>query len=352
MGRSNLRPMRIAPALASLGAVAIVALVATAAYGHRSAQGVPPGFSPESVAAVGTHHLWVLGGGAMCGESSCNALVRSTDAGKHFSRVALPPQSPRETVSTVVFANARDGYAYAVDSGPLYETRDGGESWQRAGPTGAVSAFATAGGYAYAVVGHYRLERSRVGRDSWQRVKLAVPRLPFTLAARGSNVWFLGPPGHRADSDTIAFSSDHARSFTSRKGPCLSELGGTLVPTAGRVVWAVCDTGNFSQTYRSTNDGRTFRLVQGPGQTNGAQVAAFSGDVAVLDVGGIASLYRTTDRGARWTRVRSTPQHGSFGWLSSTTNRLGFAVIETWTPAQRVWRTTDAGTTWHFMPIR
>jgi hypothetical protein len=344
--------MRIAQVLASLGAVAVVAIIATAAYGHRAAQGVPPGFSPESVAAVGTHDLWVLGGGAMCGGSSCNALVRSTDAGKHFSQVALPPQSPRETVSTAVFANARDGFAYADESGPLYVTRDGGESWHRAGPTGDVSAFATAGGFAYLVAGLHQFERSPVGRDSWQRVKLAVPRFPFRLAARGPKVWYLGPPSHGADHGTIAVSSDHGRSFTSRKGPCLSELGGTLVPAADRVVWAVCDTGNLSQTYRSTNDGRSFRLVRTPGETNGAEVAAFSAHAAVLDVGGIASLYRTTDRGARWTPVRSTPQHGTFGWLSSTTNRLGFAVIDTWKPAQRVWRTTDAGATWRPLPIR
>jgi photosystem II stability/assembly factor-like uncharacterized protein len=183
-------------------------------------------------------------------------------------------------------------------------------------------------------------------------VKLAVPRFPFSLAARGPNVWFLGPPRHRPDFDTVALSSDHGRSFTVRKGPCFSELGGTLVPAAGRVVWAVCDTGNFSRTYRSADDGRSFRPVQGPGETNGAEVAPFSADKAVLDVGGIASLYRTTDRGARWTPVHSTPQHGTFLWLTSATNRLGFAVIETWAPAQRVWRTTDAGASWHYLPIR
>lgn len=339
---------RIALVLVSVVAVAVIA---AAAYGRGSAPGVPPGFSPESVAAFGTHDLWVVGG-ATCGGTSCSALLRSTDGGKHFNRVGLPPPPKPGEVPDVVFANEGDGFAYFEDASPLFVTRDGGESWHRAGPTGDVSAFATAGGNAYLVAGLHHFQRSPVGRDSWQKVKLAVPHYPFTLAARGPNVWFLGPPSHGADHDTIALSSDHGRSFTSRKGPCFSELGGTLVPTADRVVWAVCDTGNFSQTYRSTNDGRSFRLIKGPGQTNAAEVAPFSARGAVLDVGGISSLYRTTDRGAHWTPLHSTPVEGTILWLRSMTNRLGFAVIETWSPTWHLWRTTNAGATWHSMPIR
>lgn len=347
MGRSSLRPMRIASA-AGLAVAVTVAVVTSA---HGSASGVPRGFSPEGVAATGTRNLWVLGD-YKCGKSYCNALVRSSDAGKQFSRADLPPLPAQGTVPTVVFANGRDGFAYVEDGGPLYVTRDGGESWHREGPAGVVGAFATAGGYAYLVAGLHRFERSPVGRDSWQRVKVAVPHHPFSLAARGSNVWFLGPPRRHRDLDTIAISSDYGRSFTSQKGPCVSELGGTLSPSADRVVWAVCPTGSLSQIYRSADDGRSFRLVRSPGETNGAEVAPFSSRAAVLDVGGIASLYRTTDGGARWTAVRSTPQHGTASGLRSTTKRLGFAVIETWTPAERLWRTTDAGATWHPLPIR
>lgn len=331
-----------------LVSAAVVAIVANAAYGHRAAEGVPSDFTPQSVAAIGTQDVWVEGQ-STCDGSSCPVLVRSTDAGQHFSRVDLPP-TPKQESSTVVFANGRVGFAYDEGVTPLYVTHDGGESWNRAGPTGDVGAFATAGGYAYAAGLHW-FARSPVGSDKWQRVKLPVSRFPFSLAARGPNVWFLGPPRRGRDFDTLARSTDHGRSFTSRKGPCPSELGGTLVPTADRVVWATCDTGNFSETYRSKDNGHSFRLVRTPGESNGASVAPFSARAAVLDVGGIRSLYRTTNGGGRWTEVRSTPQNGTFLWLRSTTNRRGFAVIETWKPAQGVWRTTDGGATWHSMPI-
>jgi photosystem II stability/assembly factor-like uncharacterized protein len=150
--------MRIALILASAG---VVAVLATVAYGHGAAPGVPRGFSPESVSAVGTHDLWVLGG-AQCEENSCSALLRSTDAGKHFSQVALPPPSPKGVTPTVVFANARDGYAYVEQSTPLYVSRDGGESWHHAGPTGDVSAFATAAATAIS----WRVSTGSSGRRS------------------------------------------------------------------------------------------------------------------------------------------------------------------------------------------
>lgn len=276
--------MRFALALALAGAVAAVG---TAAYGRGLARGVPRGFGPETVAAVGTRDYWVLGG-YRCGQNYCNALVRSTDAGKHFERVALPPLPTQGTIPTIEFANARVGFTFVEDTTPLYVTRDGGTTWHREGPARNVSAFAAAGGYAYMVAGHHRFERSPVGRSAWRRLTLPVLHLPFSLAARGPDVWFLGPPRHRPDFDTVALSSDHGRTFTPRKGPCFSELGGTLVPAPGGVVWAVCPSGMMAELSLSTNDGRSFPTVRSahdpgglrqPGLVNSARIAAASARV-------------------------------------------------------------------------
>ena len=227
--------MRIALAIALVG----VLVSATAASARNTASGVPHGFQPETAAAVGAHDLWLLGDGA---------LLRSTDGGEEFARVGLPPFPSQGDAPDVVFANARDGFAYVEGSTPLYVTHDGGESWHRAGPRRDVSAFAAAAGFAYVVSGRHELERSRVSQDAWQRSSLAALHLPFSLAARGSDVWFLGPPRHRPDYDTLALSSDHGRTFTPLKGPCLAELGGALVPAADGVVWAVCPCGMMARS--------------------------------------------------------------------------------------------------------
>ncbi len=348
--------MRIALALALAGAVAVAG---TAAYGHGAAQGVPQGFSPETAAAVGRHDYWVLGD-YRCSSKWCLALVRSTDAGRHFRRVAFPSIPGQISAPTIMFANERDGFAYAEGASPLYVTRDGGESWHRAGPARNVTAFAAAGGYAYVVAGSHKLERSRVGGSAWHTVKLSILHLPFSLAARGRDVWFLGPPRHRPDFDTVALSSDHGRSFVRRTGPCLSELGGGLVPAAHGVVWAVCPTGNMGELELSRNGGRSFPTIRSahdpgglrdPGLINSAVLAAASAHVAVLSRGAAGALLRTTDTGRHWRAVPHTARIREVFWLRFTTSRVGAAMVSLRHGTQ-LWRTTDGGATWHSVPIR
>jgi photosystem II stability/assembly factor-like uncharacterized protein len=336
-----------------------VVVLATATGGRSAAGGIPRSFSPEAAAAVGTRDLWVLGD-YRCGQSYCNALVRSTDAGRHFRRVGLPSLPQQVTVPTIVFSNARDGFAYVEDTTPLFVTRDGGESWRRQGPNRHVTAFAAAGGYAYLLAGRHRLERSRVGRNAWHRLTLRVSHRPFSLAARGPDVWFLGLPRRRPDFDTISLSSDHGRTFSPRKGPCLSELGGTLVPAQGRVVWAVCPTGNMGELALSRDGGRTFPAIRSahdngglrqPGLINSARIAAASGRVAVLSRGADGALLRTTDMGRHWSSVPRTAAIEAVLWLGFTTKRVGAAVVQLRHLTQ-LWRTTDSGATWHSVPIR
>jgi photosystem II stability/assembly factor-like uncharacterized protein len=286
-------------------------------------------------------------------------LLRSTDGGKHFARVGALPLQSQGTVPTLDFANPRDGFAYVWHGGPLYVTHDGGSSWHRAGPKGHVVAFALGGGDAYVVVGR-ALERSPVGRNAWHSLNLTVLHAPFSLAARGSDVWFLGPPRHRPDFDTVALSSDRGRTFTPRIGPCLAELGGSLVPAPDGVVWAVCPTGNMGELALSRNGGRSFPTIRSahdpggprqPGLINNARIAVASARVAVLSRGAGGALLRTADAGRHWRSVPRTSRIDEVFWLGFTTRRVGASLVQIGRRTQ-LWRTTDGGATWHSMPIR
>jgi photosystem II stability/assembly factor-like uncharacterized protein len=352
--------MRIVLALALAG---VVAVAGTAALARGTGQAIPNGFEPVTAAAAGAHDLWVLGDYRCGSDTLCNVLFRSIDSGKHFTRLAGPLTSSADE-QTLVFANARVGYAYAF-RGALYVTRDGGETWNRAlaQPT---MALAVAGGNVYAVSGHctalhgcrgFRLRRSSVSRPAWRTLELPISsRLPLGLAARASHVWVSGSAGSASrDRPRLARSPDDGQTFATERGPCFADLGGELVPAGHAVVWAVCGTGMQSITYRSTDGGRSFVSKHRYGQTNGALVAAAAPLVAVLDRGeGIKPplLVRTTNGGSTWHGVQEPQRPEAVTSLQFATRRVGIAVVQLGGPQAELWRTTDGGATWHSVPIR
>ena len=352
--------MRFALALTFAG---VVAVAGTAALARGTAQEIPKGFEPVTAAAVGAHDLWVLGDYRCGSDTLCNALYRSTDSGKHFSRLTGSLTFSADE-QTLVFANARVGYAYGFRNA-LYVTRDGGETWKRA-LARPIIALAVGGGNVYAASGHctpargcrgFRLSRSSIIRTEWRTLPLPVPgRFPFALAARGTHLWVAGSSGSATrDTARLARSTNGGRTFTTEDGPCFADLGGEVVSAGHAVVWAVCGTGMLSITYRSTNGGRTFVSKHRYAQTNGAQIVAASPLVAVLNRGeGIKPplLVRTANGGSTWHGVREPRQPQAVSWLGFTSSRVGYAVVQLSALDTALWRTTDGGATWHSVPIR
>jgi photosystem II stability/assembly factor-like uncharacterized protein len=110
----------------------------------------------------------------------------------------------------------------------------------------------------------------------------------------------------------------------------------------------------------STNGGRSFpaiRSVHDPGGlrqpalVNSAQIAAASASVAVLTRGAGGAFLRTTDAGRHWSAVPRTARIKGVLWLAFTTRRVGAAVVQLRNRTV-LWRTTDAGATWHSLSIR
>jgi hypothetical protein len=296
-----------------------------------------------------------------CRNRWCLALVRSTDGGKHFTRVALPPIPSQGDVAELTFANARVGYLTAGGS-RLFATKDGGKSWHAWGSAG-LRDLTVSGGEIYALWRN-RFERSPLMRSSWRAVALpARLRFVVSLAASGRRVWLLGSTRYIRAGDVTLRSANRDTMFVRSHGPCIPELGGRLVPAGQGVVWAVCPSGMMAGLSLSTNGGRTFPArrsfhdpggVRLPSMTNGAAIFPSSAHAAVLYLGARGPLLRTADRGRRWAYVRHSARVEQVFWLGFASSRVGAALFTTRSHQNQAsfWRTTDGGATWHSVPIR
>lgn len=336
-----------------LGLVVLFAVgVLSSASAAATRRSVPAGFQPLSFTAVSERDFWLLGT-VPCHGRRCTAIVRTTDGGRSFAAVNAPELPSTGNTPELRFADHLDGFAFVPWSGRFFATHDGGASWKRLNP-GRILGFATGAGKVF-VATSGRLEYSPVSADGWQSKPLPFPSDGSALAleAHRARLWLLGTPRGTAPShDVLARSSDAGRTFVTGPGPCVPGLGGELGPTSADVVWAVCPTGMLAGAWRSTNGGLTFRRLRTPQLVNSSQIAGASGTTAVLDRGVAARLLRTTDGGRTWKPAKTPGRGTGVIWVGFTDARVGAALVQTGydetarTQITALWRTTDGGANW------
>jgi hypothetical protein len=337
---------------------------------------VPLGFIPLSFTAISDSDYWVLGS-VPCAGGRCTAIARTTDGGASFSSVRAPELqnvgAPGRAEPNLRFADHDDGWAFVTGAdGAFYVTHDGGASWHPVRQRSLI-AFATGGGYVYAVTAActpdscsaLRFERSPVSHDAWTTSAMPFPpdSPVLDLSAHGTSVWVLATRAGQVGAaryDVLAHSTDAGQTFTVGNGPCFPGLGGTLAPSSANVLWAVCPTGMMAGASRSTDGGITFApLHLQKSIPNSTSLAPASDDSALLiiNAGGATPLL-TTDAGAHWTAPRAPAGATSWAWAGFTDAQTGAALVQTRyvTTArlqlQQLWRTTDGGASWSVVRFR
>src|ERR1700733_6085123 len=167
-----------APATASPSATAATSPTASA----------PPGTQPagpievQDVSFVSADQGWALGSGE---------LVTTTDGGASWTRLPGPPAG----AAHIRFASPQVGYAWSA-AGSLWITTDGAASWQPAGLTQVLS-LETAAGWVWSIAGaqpYPNVWRARVGGTAWTNLGL-TPDRSATLTVHGDVAYVVGQQG-------------------------------------------------------------------------------------------------------------------------------------------------------------
>jgi hypothetical protein len=298
----------------------VIAPTATTRVSPAERPPAAAGFEPLAFGAAGAKDQWVLGS-VPCDKSRlCAAIVRTTDDGASFARVAAP-KSGLEVANGqfkelgIFFADASHGWVF----GPgLWSSDDGGATWVEEHLSGAVMDVQASDGEVYVLLCPQGLSgclgnsspgmellRAPVGGGRWEALSLPVVlHYGSSLAVHAHTVAVMN--GLSSGVATLAVSTDDGLRFVTEASSCEPGLSGHVYPAleGGAVLWESCPTGMLAKAAHSTDDGRTWSEVPTGPFSNGLGIAGLSATTALLwPSAPRLSLALTTDGGRQLRTV-------------------------------------------------
>ncbi|MGH3159344.1 MAG: WD40/YVTN/BNR-like repeat-containing protein, partial [Streptosporangiaceae bacterium] len=348
--------------------------------GSSSVPAVPADFAPSSITFFSLYSGFVIGQAAGCGAAYCTTVAETSDTGKTWTPVSpVPSGAPDGStgVSQIRFIDPENGYAFGPQ---LYETHDGGASWQPIGTSGMrVTGLETVGGMAYAVFAqcsgsgaaygedctHVSLYSSPVTSNSWspmatlQGIGFNEGDVSGKIVLTHGEGYFYAPDGLLYAGATNQGTSWQAAGSTPL--PCQPSngaadgepTGGQLAASAaGDLALACPGTYGSGQeiAYTSTDNGTTW-AKQDTFAVAGTPTSLAAGTSGVLTLATSAGIYTSSDSGQQWSRTITGPA-GGFSYVGLTSASQGVAVPAEPALSNSIWLTVDGGETWQQYPIK
>jgi len=364
-----------APGSVTARAAAVTSAATSRAPGQPSCD--PRLIGPIAVSFVSASDGYLLGitlSGCASSTTSTVVLRKTTDGGLHWTALPAPPapwggiapdgtgRIPADGVTSVLFADARDGWAY----GPgLWATHDGGATWRQVGTSGgrAVQAMTASGGQVLASLGAHpvAVETTPASRDAWRPVPGAgdggTGAVPV-LTARAGTGYAVSPAIGQFDADVpmLTGPADGSARWASRPLPCRPGAIALTAVTATRLLLACALLGTHPATtylYSSSDAGARWTRFAVLGLFDGASTIEQAPDGTMLIAGIYDGVELSRDGGRTWTRPAVVDDSDSIqggGQLAASlvTSEDGY-VLGYLGP---LWITRDAGRTWTPVPVR
>jgi len=349
----------------------------SAATGQRCAAGKIGAIGASFVSANDGYLLGITLKNCWADATSKLRLRKTTDGGLRWTPLTAPPapwggiapdgtgRVPADGVTSVLFADARDGWAY----GPgLWATHDGGASWQRIGTKGwAVQSMAATDGHVVATLlscdPHASncdrpspvVRTSPVGRDAWRPVSGAAGEVRTVRAGTG---YAVSPGVGQYGTDVSMFTgpADGSARWVSRRLPCQPGAIALTAVTASRLLLACALLGAHPATtslYASSDAGVHWTRFAVLGLFDGAGAIEQTADGTVLVAGIYDGVELSRDGGRTWTKPATVDgslsvQGGGPLAADLVTSQDGYVLGD----LGPLWITRDAGHTWTQVPVR
>lgn len=376
--------------LAALLAIAGVVLAGCAASTHLGARRsvgapapgqAPTGFKAVDLTWVSTQQGWALGVAPGCTGQTCATVLETTDGGTHWVTVsdlhaclveAAPVGCPAgiEEVSSIRFANADVGYAFAADGGKYSLTTNGGLTWspQEGRRVSAVKlARDTAVRVSFSHTGcpgpcDWSVDQSPAGKARWRTLlspPMGVNHGRVDLVDQGGMdlyVAFLGEAtgaSRRAPAQLFASTTGGAQ-WAAIPDPCETAMGSmaaiAIAAAPGGALAALCApsrAGAAQGVTVSSNYGQTFgplRTLPADGNATYSELTLTSASAVFVATQG-SRLLGSWDGGRHWRLLLT----GRVPVQDPAPRFLGFESTEVgrWLgPGTTMWTTTDGGHTW------
>jgi hypothetical protein len=326
-------PSPAAPATAVTASPSVTAATSPPASASPSTQAAGP-VDVQDVSFVSADQGWALASGE---------LVTTTDGGASWTRLPGPPAG----LAHIRFASPEVGYAWTT-TGALWITTNGAASWQPGGLAQVVS-LETAAGWVWSIAGaqpYPSIWRARAGSTAWTDLGL-TPNRTATLTVHGDVAYVVGQQGAGPITPSLdVFTGTQPVRHESL--PCAQ--GQTYVPLAplgvstDGLVYLVCDVMNSqpspsAQTqmaYQSVNEGSSWSAGNPPPQPPQG-VTAVVGERFAWNSG--PDLYMFT--GHAWRVSLINRGHG-FSLVGFETDTQGIALGTN----GYLWITRNGGTSW------